>query len=392
MALVVEDVTELKSLEERLGHRALQDPLTGLPNRTLFSDRLEHAFSRAERHGSEVAVLFLDLDDFKLVNYSLGHEAGDSLLVGISGRILSWLGPGDTAAYLSGDEFAVLLENTTRDRATRVAGRFVEALREPFVIDDREVFITASVGIALGGDPARRHPMDLLRNAELAMYQAKENGKAHHKLFEEAMNARVLRHFEIRNELRRAVSAEEFTLHYQPKIELVSGRPTMMEALVRWEHPERGLVFPGEFLPVAEETGLIVPLGRWVLGEACRQAKRWQELYPSAPPIAVCVNISARQFHQANLVEDVAGALEGAELEPGSLSLEITEDVAVDEATSVADTFEKLKGLRVRFVIDDFGTGHSSLSYLTTASRWTSSSSIDLSSRTSVETRSPGSS
>jgi diguanylate cyclase (GGDEF)-like protein len=306
----------------------------------------------------------LDLDDFRLVNYSLGHEAGDSLLVGVFERISSCLRPEDTAAYLKGDEFAVLLEDTTRERATRVAGRFAEALQEPFVLDDREVFVTASVGIALGGGPARRHPMDLLSNAELAMYQAKEYGKARYELFEEAMNARVLRHFDVRNELRRAVSMEEFTLHYQPKIELVSGRATMMEALVRWEPPERGLVFPEEFLPVAEETGLIVAIGRWVLGEACRQAKRWQEHFPSVPPIAVCVNISPRQLNHPEFVKDVASALEGSGLEPGNLNLEITEAVAVDEAPLVVDAFGKLKALGVRFAIDDFGTGHSSLSYL----------------------------
>jgi diguanylate cyclase (GGDEF)-like protein/PAS domain S-box-containing protein len=361
---VHDDVTERKLADDRLAHQALHDSLTGLPNRTLFLDRLRHALARIERHGGQLAVLFMDLDDFKIINDSLGHEAGDRLLASVAERLSSHLRLEDTVARLSGDEFAVVLENIARYEAVRLAERIAEVLRDPFVLDGREVFVTASIGIVLGGATTSTDAQELLRRADLTMYRAKHSGKARHAVYEEEMNAEVLRRLETRTQLRRAVEREEFVVHYQPLLELVTGKPLLTEALVRWEHPHQGLVRPGTFLPVAEETGLIVPMGGWLLQEACRQTKRWQDLYPSEPPLGVSVNLSLRELERPNIIEDVAETLRDTELEASSLTLEINESVAVDKTPWVVNVLKEIKDLGVRLAIDDFGTGYSSISYL----------------------------
>ena len=359
------DVTGRRELEERIAHQALHDALTNLPNRTLFVDRLEQALARATRRGEQLAVLFLDLDNFKYVNDSLGHEAGDELLVGVSGRVVSCLRPGDTAARLGGDEFVVLLEDVRDARdAGLVATRIADALRAPFVVDGLEIFASTSVGVAMGGPDDR--PGDLLKNADLAMYRAKEEGKDGHAVFEPGMSARARERLGTEGALRRALEkgGEDFTVHYQSKVSLETGGIIGFEALVRWEHPERGLVAPAEFIPIAEETGLISPLGKWVLREACRQAREWHGRYPSDPPLTMSVNLSARQFRQADLVTTVSGVLEETGLDPRSLILEITESAVMDDARANAETLRELKALGVRIAIDDFGTGYSSLAYL----------------------------
>ena len=360
------DVTGRRELEERLAHQALHDGLTNLPNRTLLLDRLGHALARARRRGEKVAVLFLDLDNFKYVNDSLGHRAGDKLIVGVATRLQSCLRPGDTAARLGGDEFVVLLEDVRDARdAGLVARRIAEALRTPFVVDGHELFVSTSVGVAMDGTDDG--PGDLLKNADLAMYRAKEEGKDGHAVFEPGMSVRAQERLGVEGALRRALEGggEDFAVHYQPKVSLATGGIVGFEALVRWEHPQRGLVAPAEFIPVAEETGLISPLGKWVLREACRQAHEWHELYPADdPPLTMSVNLSARQFRQADLVGTVAEILGEAGLDPESLILEITESTVMEDAQANAETLRELKALGVRIAIDDFGTGYSSLAYL----------------------------
>ena len=287
------------------------------------------------------------------------------MLVRVAERLKGCVGPGDTLARFGGDEFTVLLEDASPGEASAVAERIAEELEAPFDLDGREVSVTLSIGIALGGR-ARERPADLLRNADLAMYAAKAEGKNTHKTFEAGMGARVAERLRLENELRRAVElgGEEFVLRYQPKVELATGAVVGFEALVRWEHPERGTVSPAEFVPLAEETGLIVALGRWVLEEACRQARRWQDERPKEPPTKICVNLSAREFQRPDLAESVADVLEKTGLEPGSLDLEITESLAMEDTARTVDALRALKELGVGLSIDDFGTGHSSLSYL----------------------------
>jgi diguanylate cyclase (GGDEF)-like protein len=360
----VHDVTERKALEEQLEYQALHDALTGLPNRALFMDRLDHAVVRAGRREAQLAVLFMDLDDFKVVNDSLGHEAGDKLLVAVAERLRACLRPEDTAARLGGDEFTILLEDLTGvGGAIRVAERIAEALQTAFVLGRREVFVTASFGIALW-DEARQSPADLLRNADQAMYRAKHAGKARYEVFEEAMNARALERLEMENDLRRALERREFTVHYQPVVMLEAVKFVGFEALVRWDRPEHGLLTAGEFVPLAEDTGLIIPIGRWVLQEACRQARDWQQRYPSDPPPTVFVNLSAKQLQDPDLVQTVSRTTRQTGLDPRCLELEITEGAAMDDAPATAAVLEELKTLGVRVAIDDFGTGYSSLSYL----------------------------
>ena len=359
------DLTEREALESRLAHQAFHDALTGLPNRTLFSERLGQALARAGRGGQGlVAVLFLDLDNFKYVNDSLGHGAGDRLLVAVAERLRACLRPGDTAARLGGDEFTVLLEGVAGvGDATRVAERVMGALREPFGLGGRRLFVGASIGVALG-EAGRDRPEDLLRKADTALYQAKGEGKARYALFDPEAERRTVRRLELENGLRRAVERDEFGVRYQPVVSLETGRPVGFEALVRWGHPTRGLVAPGEFVPLAEETGLIVPIGRRVLREACREARGWEELRPSGPPLTVGVNLSARQLSHPGVVGDVEEALDEAGLDPELLTLEVTEGVLVEDAERHAGALRELKDLGVRLAIDDFGTGYSSLSYL----------------------------
>jgi diguanylate cyclase (GGDEF)-like protein/PAS domain S-box-containing protein len=363
---VIFDITERKNLEEELQHRAFHDTLTGLPNRALFSDRLGHAVDRTRRDAGEIAVLLMDLDDFKVVNDSLGHSAGDELLVDVGERLLTSLRAGDTAARLGGDEFAVLLENMSDlSEAERVAERIGDTLRPPFAVGERETLVTASIGIAFGGTAAaNKGPEELMRDADVAMYRAKRSGKARYALFDETMSTRAMERLDLIDDLLRALAREELALHYQPKVSLATGQIVGFEALLRWEHPERGRLLPERFVSLAEETGLIVPIGRWVLREACHTAREWQQLYPCDPPLVVCVNLSAKQLRDPDLFRDVHQILHESGLEPSSLDLEITESVAMEDAPATAVRLEELHALGVQVIIDDFGTGYSSLSRL----------------------------
>jgi diguanylate cyclase (GGDEF)-like protein/PAS domain S-box-containing protein len=358
------DITDSKAFREQLSYQAFHDPLTHLPNRVMFREGLEIALARAARHKSMVAVLFLDLDRFKVVNDSLGHETGDRLLVAVSRRLRSCLRPGDTFARLGGDEFTILLEDVAgASDAARIAERLIEALQEPFTLDTREVVIGGSIGIAIG--PAGQYSAEeLLRHADMAMYRAKDRGRSRYEIFDTDLGARARRRLDLEAELRRAVEHEEFQLHYQPLVSLHTGDVTVLEALVRWQHPKRGLILPAEFISLAEETGLIVPIGRWVLVEACRRVRQWQDRLPTGQSLFISVNVSARQFQQLGLVEDVVFALESSGLNPRGLILEITETVLMEDAEAAISTLHTLKSLGVRLALDDFGTGYSSLSYL----------------------------
>ena len=361
---VQKDVTERKELEEKLAHQAFHDPLTDLPNRSLFLDRVGHALKRAKRRGDEVAVLFMDLDNFKVINDSLGHEVGDELLVAVAGRLSACLRPADTAARLGGDEFVVLLEDVEDpEEATRVAVRIENALRAPFYAGGHDLFVTTSVGVALGGG-GEESASDLLRNADLAMYRAKDAGKNSHAVFEPGMNEKALKRLGMEADLRRALEKDEFRVYYQPEVSVRTGRIMAQEALVRWEHPERGLVPPADFIPLAEETGLIVPLGRWVLEQACEQLAEWQKLYPGDPLLEMSVNLSVAQFKRPDLGASVAEVLRRTGLDPRTLTLEITESMMVEDVGAALATLQELKALGVKIAVDDFGTGYSSLSYL----------------------------
>src|SRR5215207_6138046 len=288
------DVTERKALEEQLRHQAFHDPLTGLPNRALFMDRLEHALSRAKRRGSNVAVLFTDLDNFKVINDSLGHKAGDQLLIAVAERLKACLRPEDTAARLGGDEFTILVEDIASvGEAVQIAERIADILRPPFTLEEQEVFATVSTGIALNST-AQEQPADLLRYADLAMYRAKRRGKARNEVFESSMDAKAVERLILETGLRRALVRQQFRVYYQPIVALDNNKVAGVEALVRWEHPQRGLLLPEAFLSVAEETGLIVRIGQWVLREASKQARIWQERYPATPPLTISVNLSTR--------------------------------------------------------------------------------------------------
>lgn len=358
------DITERKGLEQRLMQQALHDPLTGLPNRSLFLNRLEHALARGSRHESTVAVLFMDLDNFKFVNDSLGHEAGDLLLVAVSNRVQPRLRSEDTIARLGGDEFAILIEDVKyTSEPAYIAERIVEELQAPFTLSGQPVVITPSIGIAIA-DPRQDSPEHLLREADLAMYRAKADGKARHRVFDPSMEYETTERLRLENDLRRALQRDEFRVHYQPVVHLGTRRIIGMEALVRWEHPERGVILPGEFVPLAEEIGLIIPIGRWVLREACRQAHDWQERHRAEQPLSMGVNLSTRQLRDFDLVEDVEGLLRDTGLDPKYLILEITEGAVVGAEEHRIGTLQRLKAMGVRFALDDFGTGFSSLSYL----------------------------
>jgi diguanylate cyclase (GGDEF)-like protein len=357
-------LAQLTRLKEELRHQAFHDSLTGLPNRTLFTERVAFALTRQDRVGQSLAVLFLDLDDFKTINDSLGHIAGDQVLKVVAERLGRCLRPTDTVARLGGDEFGILLDdmNDPSD-AFLAADRMLEILGQPAYLDGREVSIPASIGITLDAHGADADT--LLRNADVAMYTAKRRGKGRYQVFESSMHTEMVERLEMTAHLTKAVERQEFSLYYQPIVSLQNGAIVGVEALVRWEHPQRGILSPADFIPLAEETGLIVPLGRLVLREACRQAKAWQGVTSqSGQPLMVGVNLSPKQLMEPNLVREVAGALEEARLNPESLVLEITEDVLMQEAEGTLERLRELKAVGVRLSIDDFGTGYSSLSYL----------------------------
>ncbi len=357
------DITERRELEEKLVKQAFYDPLTGLPNRSLFRDRLAHAMARGQRYGEPISVLFLDLDDFKTVNDGLGHAAGDELLAQVAVRLRGCLREMDTPARLGGDEFAVLLEDAGIRRAKAVAGRLLSAFQTPFVVAGQQVAISGSIGIATY-EHGPGSPDDLLRNADAAMYAAKSRGKNRAEVFEPGMYEAARSRLGLKADLQRAIDEGQLELHYQPILTLAGGQVLGLEALVRYRHPERGLVPPLEFIPLAEETGLILPIGRWVLREACRQTREWQERLGMEPPIGLSVNLSPRQIEDPNLLEDVTAALRESGLHPRDLLLEITESVLLYDSEILADRLRRLKELGVHLAIDDFGTGFSSLSYL----------------------------
>ena len=359
------DITERKLMEERLQHQAFHDLLTDLPNRHLLMDRLDQALGRTRREkGHQVAVLLMDLDDFKAVNDSLGHKVGDLLLVIVAERLRRCLRLEDTLVRFGGDEFVVVLEGVEgAGDAARVAERMIGTLGEPFVLDGRELFIKPSIGIALGTSRTKS-PEELLRDADTAMYQAKDESLGY-QVFDTTMHERAVRRLELENDLRRAIEREEFRLLYQPKVRLAEvDKIAEIEALLRWEHPQTGLMLPDEFIPLAEKTGLIVPIGRWVLKEVCRQVKEWQERYPTAPPLVACVNLSASQIRRPGLLRDVSSALEESGIEARSLALEITESALVKDMETSVVLLKELRGLGVRFALDDFGSEYSSLSHL----------------------------
>jgi diguanylate cyclase (GGDEF)-like protein/PAS domain S-box-containing protein len=372
---VATDVTSRRELEKEMEHRAFHDPLTDLPNRALFMDRLEHALARTSRRGERVAVLFLDLDDFKHVNDSMGHTAGDRLLIATGQRIKSCLRDEDTVARLGGDEFAVLLEEVPDlDFLKKVARRVAGEIRSPVTLAEDaeeagpEIIVTTSIGMALNEpEDDSIDAEEILQRADAALYKAKETGKNHHELFHQEMKDRSTEFLRMGRDLRRALEREELTVHYQLNKNLQTGEASGMEALVRWEHPERGLVYPDEFISLAEENGLIVPLGLQVLREACGQSKEWRKLYPTGagqPPLKMCVNLSVRQLQSPGLVEDVAGILSETGLDPSSVLLEITESTFIRKDSQVTSALHGLKELGVKLAIDDFGSGYSSLSYL----------------------------
>jgi diguanylate cyclase (GGDEF)-like protein/PAS domain S-box-containing protein len=367
VVISIRDITERKELEEELTRQAFADSLTGMPNRALFRDRLEHAIARNRRGGGRITLLLVDLDDFKLVNDSLGHTAGDQLIATTALRLHQQLRAADTLARLGGDEFAILVEDVTEVEAMDLGDRLLAAIRRPLRLGNREVVCSASIGVATakaGEGDEGPDPGELLRNADLAMYAAKAAGRDRFALFDPAMYADILREADDRAELERALVQDEFVVHYQPIVDLPTSRLIGVEALVRWVHPVRGIVGPNTFIPLAEATGLIVPLGRWVLRQACQQLAQWCTDFPDAERIRMNVNLSARQFQHEGLVEEVGQILAESGINPRQVVLEITESLLMQDTDSTIETLGRLKELGVRLAIDDFGTGYSSLSYL----------------------------
>ena len=365
IVLNARDISERKTFEEQLAHQAFHDPVTNLANRALFVERVRHAIGRARREERRLGVMFLDIDDFKTINDSLGHGAGDTALVDVAKRLSNSIRASDTAARFGGDEFVVLLEDLeSTDVATEVAERVLEDLRQPLMVAGKELVVRGSIGISIMTGSSTIGADELIRDADAAMYIAKRDGKGSYRLFEPEMHAGVLARLELRADLQRGLDCGQFELHYQPIVRLADGHVAGMEALLRWHHPERGLVAPGDFIPFAEETGLIVPIGRWVLREACMQAVAVQRLWTGDPPLYICVNLSVRQLQHSDVIADVRDALEESGLDPGLLMLEITESMLIEDPEVAVVKLQELRALGLRVAMDDFGTGYSSLSYL----------------------------
>ncbi|MGI8469445.1 MAG: EAL domain-containing protein [Pyrinomonadaceae bacterium] len=362
---VFTDITERKRAEEQMLHDALHDGLTGLANRTLFTNHLQKAIERGKRSSSTLyAVLFLDFDRFKVINDSLGHAEGDNLLKQIARRLENLLRIGDLLARLGGDEFTILLSelNETND-AVAIAERIQKDLNTPFILGEQEIFMSVSIGIALSNDGHYRAE-DMLRDADIAMYRAKAKGKAQHQIFDQAMHSYARNKLQLETEMHHALQRGEFCLNYQPIINIETNNLAGFEALIRWNHPERGMVSPGDFIPAAEENGLIIPLGRWILYESCRQMYEWQKLYPWASEIMMSVNLSCKQFMQSDLMEQVAASIISTQLDPRCLKLEITESHVMENSEKAVTMMNRLRSIGVGISLDDFGTGYSSLSYL----------------------------
>ena len=360
------DVSERKQFEDQLAHQAFHDPVTSLANRALFADRVEHSIKRASRGGPAIGVMFIDLDDFKTVNDSLGHAAGDSVLQEVARRLLNAVRPGDTVARFGGDEFAILLDGIAdSSEAADVAGRILGVLELQYDVDGKQVYPRASVGICLAGDEfGQTDAEELLRNADVAMYMAKRDSKGSYRVFEPAMHERVVERLELQAELQRALELEQLEIHYQPVVRLDKQADYGVEALLRWNHPTRGTIPPLQFIPLAEETGQIIQIGRWVLLESCRQAASLHEQFQRTPPLTISVNLSVKQLQSESIIEDVIDALEASGLPPSSLVLEITESVMMADTDLAVERLQQLKAIGVRLAMDDFGTGYSSLSYL----------------------------
>ncbi|MGE5672610.1 MAG: putative bifunctional diguanylate cyclase/phosphodiesterase [Mycobacterium leprae] len=354
------DVSEQKQTQAQLARLAYHDSLTGLANRALFTDRLEQALAHSDRNQPSLGLLYMDLDDFKIVNDSLGHRAGDQLLMETARRLHSCVSADDVVARMGGDEFTVLLQHTDdTDDAIRVAEAILAKMAEPFVIDGRKMVVTPSIGVVMGNQGT--DSKELMRHADIAMYQAKLKGKARYEAFTPVMYSHALQRLDLEGALRRALERNEFKVYYQPIIDLHTGRINSVEALVRWEEPVRGLIMPAQFIPLAEETGLILQIGKFVLQEACRQVRQWRELHPD---LVVSVNLSAKQFLQPFLAEEIATVLLETGVDPACLQLEITETVLMQDAAWTQDTLRVLKSIGIGLAMDDFGTGYSSLSYL----------------------------
>jgi diguanylate cyclase (GGDEF)-like protein len=361
----IQDITDRKRAEAQLVHDAFHDGLTGLPNRALFIDHLRLAVARSGRKECPLfSVLFLDLDRFKVVNDSLGHLVGDKLLMAMAQRLESCLRPGDTIARLGGDEFTILLEDLkSNNEAIHVAERIQRELTKPFELDGRHISTSASIGIApstIGYGQAE----DILRDADTAMYYAKSGGGSRHQVFEKSMHTRAVKLLQMQSDLRRAIENDELFVEYQPIVSLETFRITGFEALARWKHKEHGFINPGQFIPVAEETGLIIPLGEWILRQACTKTREWQEQYPMDAPLTISVNLSGKQFAQPDLIEQIEKILQETNLAPTALKLEITESAMVENEEAASAMLRRLRMVGVGLSIDDFGTGYSSLSSL----------------------------